>query len=343
MRARRSTTAAAPRPPSCPRSRRRCSGSASGSRACTSTCAGTGRRSPSWSARATRSPTSTRSCTAAACRWRSWACPDCCTCRRSRTWWRCSRSSTIRPRTPRWCACWPDRAGASARGTWRCSAGAPANWSGFRGTGASGALDQALVGSDPTEVVSLADALADPGAELPFSQAARSRFERFAAEIQEGCDVRWPSRWWTCCTGSCRRPGLEVEIAASSAAYRQRCAGTRRRVPRRRRGVHRPGGRGVGHRLPDLPQGRGGARAGPGRGPAAGREQDRQDPDDAQGEGPGWEVVAIPHTSTRPARVWRSTRPTRASSRTTCAATANGCPSSAPSRAARTSRSASTP
>lgn len=39
------------------------------------------------------------------CRWRWWACPGCCTCRRSRTWWRCARSCTTRPRTPRSYAC----------------------------------------------------------------------------------------------------------------------------------------------------------------------------------------------------------------------------------------------
>ena len=86
-------------------------------------------------------------------------------------------------------------------------------------------LDQALVGADPTDVVSLADAMADPGEELPFSEAARARFERFAAEIRRlrrslgepVVDVLHRILQET---------GLEVEIAASSAAYRQRCAET---------------------------------------------------------------------------------------------------------------------
>ncbi|HEX4790817.1 MAG TPA: ATP-dependent DNA helicase [Actinospica sp.] len=86
-------------------------------------------------------------------------------------------------------------------------------------------LDQAVVGADPTDVVSLADALADPGDEQPFSAAALARFERFAAEIRRlrrslaepVADVLHRILQET---------GLEVEIAASSAAYRQRCAET---------------------------------------------------------------------------------------------------------------------
>jgi DNA helicase-2/ATP-dependent DNA helicase PcrA len=86
-------------------------------------------------------------------------------------------------------------------------------------------LDQAVVGADPTDVVSLADALADPGEQLPFSEAALARFERFAAEIRRlrrslaepVADVLHRILQET---------GLEVEIAASSAAYRQRCAET---------------------------------------------------------------------------------------------------------------------
>ena len=86
-------------------------------------------------------------------------------------------------------------------------------------------LDQAVVGADPTDVVSLADALADPGEQLPFSPAALARFERFAAEIRRlrrslaepVVDVLHRILQET---------GLEVEIAASSAAYRQRCAET---------------------------------------------------------------------------------------------------------------------
>jgi DNA helicase-2/ATP-dependent DNA helicase PcrA len=86
-------------------------------------------------------------------------------------------------------------------------------------------LDEAVLGADPTDVVSLADALADPGEELEFSQAARSRFERCAAEIRRlrrslaepVVDVLHRILQET---------GLEVEIAASPAAHRQRCAET---------------------------------------------------------------------------------------------------------------------
>lgn len=87
------------------------------------------------------------------------------------------------------------------------------------------ALDQAAASSDPTDVVSLSDALADPGDELPFSEQARRRFARFAAEIRRlrrglsepVLDVLHRILQET---------GLEVEIAASSAAFRQRCAET---------------------------------------------------------------------------------------------------------------------
>jgi DNA helicase-2/ATP-dependent DNA helicase PcrA len=45
-------------------------------------------------------------------------------------------------------------------------------------------LAEAVEGSDPTEVVSLSDAMADPGPDLPFSDEARVRFARFATEIR---------------------------------------------------------------------------------------------------------------------------------------------------------------
>ncbi|WP_406283063.1 UvrD-helicase domain-containing protein [Embleya sp. NBC_00896] len=46
-------------------------------------------------------------------------------------------------------------------------------------------LEEAVAGIDPTEVVSLSDALADPGEHLPFSAEARRRFARMATEIRE--------------------------------------------------------------------------------------------------------------------------------------------------------------
>jgi DNA helicase-2/ATP-dependent DNA helicase PcrA len=46
-------------------------------------------------------------------------------------------------------------------------------------------LEEAVAGVDPTEVVSLSDALADPGDDHPFSREARVRFARLAAEIRE--------------------------------------------------------------------------------------------------------------------------------------------------------------
>ncbi|MFJ8738922.1 UvrD-helicase domain-containing protein [Embleya sp. NPDC127516] len=46
-------------------------------------------------------------------------------------------------------------------------------------------LEEAVAGIDPTEVVSLSDALADPGEHHPFSAEARRRFARVATEIRD--------------------------------------------------------------------------------------------------------------------------------------------------------------
>ncbi|MFE3196364.1 UvrD-helicase domain-containing protein [Embleya sp. NPDC059237] len=46
-------------------------------------------------------------------------------------------------------------------------------------------LEEAVAGIDPTEVVSLSDALADPGEQYPFSAEARRRFARVATEIRD--------------------------------------------------------------------------------------------------------------------------------------------------------------
>ncbi|NYI06258.1 ATP-dependent DNA helicase [Allostreptomyces psammosilenae] len=53
------------------------------------------------------------------------------------------------------------------------------------GAGLDAALAEAVSGVDPTEVVSLADALEDPGDELRYSPQARVRFARLASEIRE--------------------------------------------------------------------------------------------------------------------------------------------------------------
>jgi DNA helicase-2/ATP-dependent DNA helicase PcrA len=45
-------------------------------------------------------------------------------------------------------------------------------------------LDRAVARVDAGEIVSLSDAMADPGDELPFSAEARVRFAAFAAEIR---------------------------------------------------------------------------------------------------------------------------------------------------------------
>ncbi|MBS2963673.1 ATP-dependent helicase [Actinocrinis puniceicyclus] len=87
------------------------------------------------------------------------------------------------------------------------------------------ALDLVAANSDPTDVVSLSDALADPGDQLPYSAQARRRFAQFAAEIRRlrrglsepVLDVLHRILQET---------GLDVELAASPAAFRQRCAET---------------------------------------------------------------------------------------------------------------------
>jgi DNA helicase-2/ATP-dependent DNA helicase PcrA len=93
-----------------------------------------------------------------------------------------------------------------------------------RQPGAS-ALDQAAANSDPTDVVSLSDALADPGADLPYSPEARQRFARFAAEIRR-LRRSLSEPVLDVLHRILQETGLEVEIAASPAAYRQRCAET---------------------------------------------------------------------------------------------------------------------
>ena len=57
-------------------------------------------------------------------------------------------------------------------------------------------LDDAVRGSDPTDVVALADALADPGDDKPYSAEARERFATLAAELSR-CAATRASRWST--------------------------------------------------------------------------------------------------------------------------------------------------
>jgi len=51
--------------------------------------------------------------------------------------------------------------------------------------GPDAALQEAVAGVDPSEVVALADALASPGRAQPYSEQARTRFAAFAAELAE--------------------------------------------------------------------------------------------------------------------------------------------------------------
>jgi DNA helicase II / ATP-dependent DNA helicase PcrA len=90
---------------------------------------------------------------------------------------------------------------------------------------ASAALDRVAAQSDPTDVVSLSDAVADPGDELPFSDEARRRFARFAAEIRR-LRRSLAEPVLDVLHRILQETGLDVEIAASPAAYRARCADT---------------------------------------------------------------------------------------------------------------------
>jgi DNA helicase-2/ATP-dependent DNA helicase PcrA len=87
------------------------------------------------------------------------------------------------------------------------------------------ALDRAAANSDPTDVVSLSDAMADPGDSLPFSEQARQRFARFAAEIRR-LRRSLSEPVLDVLHRILQETGLGVEIAASPAAFRQRCAET---------------------------------------------------------------------------------------------------------------------
>ena len=86
-------------------------------------------------------------------------------------------------------------------------------------------LEQAAARTDPIDVVSLCDAVEDPGRELPFSGQALARFERFAAEIRRlrrALSEPVPDLLQRIL----QETGLDVEIAASPEAYRRRCADT---------------------------------------------------------------------------------------------------------------------
>ena len=87
------------------------------------------------------------------------------------------------------------------------------------------ALDQAADKADPVDVVSLSDAVEDPGDELPFSDAARRRFEAFAGELRRlRRSLSEPVA--DLLHRILQETGLAVEIAASPEAYRRRCADT---------------------------------------------------------------------------------------------------------------------
>ncbi|GAA1992794.1 ATP-dependent helicase [Catenulispora subtropica] len=86
-------------------------------------------------------------------------------------------------------------------------------------------LAEAVAGSDPTEVVSLSDALADPGPDLPFSEEARIRFARFAAEIRI-LRRRLSEPVLDVLHRVISVTGLDVEVAASPKLVAQRSAET---------------------------------------------------------------------------------------------------------------------
>ncbi|WP_194906906.1 UvrD-helicase domain-containing protein [Catenulispora rubra] len=86
-------------------------------------------------------------------------------------------------------------------------------------------LAEAVAGSDPTEVVSLSDAMADPGTDLPFSEAARVRFARFASEVRI-LRRRLSEPVLDVLHRVISVTGLDVEVAASPKLVAQRSAET---------------------------------------------------------------------------------------------------------------------
>ncbi|NUP49526.1 MAG: UvrD-helicase domain-containing protein [Catenulispora sp.] len=86
-------------------------------------------------------------------------------------------------------------------------------------------LAEAVAGSDPTEVVSLSDAMADPGTDLPFSEEARIRFARFASEIRI-LRRRLSEPVLDVLHRVISVTGLDVEVAASPKLVAQRSAET---------------------------------------------------------------------------------------------------------------------
>ena len=86
-------------------------------------------------------------------------------------------------------------------------------------------LAEAVAGSDPTEVVSLSDAMADPGTDLPFSDEARARFGRFASEIRM-LRRRLSEPVLDVLHRVVAATGLDVEVAASPKLVGARSAET---------------------------------------------------------------------------------------------------------------------
>jgi DNA helicase II / ATP-dependent DNA helicase PcrA len=83
------------------------------------------------------------------------------------------------------------------------------------------ALAEAVAGTDPTEVVSLSDAVEWPGDDYPFSEAARARFSRLAAEIRE-LRRHLADPLLDLLHRVVATTGLEVELAASPHALSAR-------------------------------------------------------------------------------------------------------------------------
>jgi DNA helicase-2/ATP-dependent DNA helicase PcrA len=86
-------------------------------------------------------------------------------------------------------------------------------------------LAEAVAGSDPTEVVSLSDAMADPGPDLAFSEDARVRFARFASEIRI-LRRRLSEPVLDVLHRVISVTGLDVEVAASPKLVAQRSSET---------------------------------------------------------------------------------------------------------------------
>ena len=172
-------------------------------------------------------------------RLRSSGCGVCCRCPRSPPWWTCWLSSRTPPPTAHCFTCSPARVGdrdprsGAPRRTGRGAGRRHPSPSRRRADAGLEQLDAIAIGSDPTEVAALLDALEDPGP-AGYSAAARERFAALAADIRhlrsfaaEPSVGSRPSR--RRCHRDRDRGGLIAVRAGRSATRQHRCLALGRR------------------------------------------------------------------------------------------------------------------